>query len=312
MNNLPQNVQSSQGLGFNNQQLAIIKNQIMPGATNDELQLFTSICKRTNLDPFARQIYAVKRGRKYSFQTSVDGFRLIADRSGKYEGQTPVYWCGKDGIWQEVWLSSSPPAAAKVGVYKAGHKEPTWAVARFDSYAAKDFNGNLSGMWQTMPDLMIAKCAECLALRKAFPQELSGLYTNEEMDQSDNPSTSPANNKKSGAVNPQGARSMPPESLPNHAPQMAEEQPPLPPEPPMMEREVGPADSYIFPLGKFKGMGFAECPQDKLANYITWMSNVSDQKPWMQEAMTEYAQYLNNQPEDPSQVDFDADEPIPF
>lgn len=171
----------------------LLKDQICKGATDSELQLFISTCNRTKLDPLSRQCWAVKRwdknlGREVmSFQTGVDGFRVIANRSDKYAGQIGPYWCGDDGLWKDVWLENKPPVASKVAVLRSDFKEPLWAVAKFSSYAARKKDGSLSPFWVKMPELMIAKVAECLALRKAFPQDLSGVYSQEEMEQSENP-----------------------------------------------------------------------------------------------------------------------------
>lgn len=190
-----QNGLSAIAVNFTEDQIGLLKRTICNGATDDELSLFIAQCKRTKLDPFAKQIHAVKRwdGKAkrevMSIQTGIDGYRLIAERTNQYQGQTAALWCGEDGIWRDVWLSPSPPAAAKVGVHKSNFKEPVFAVALWSEYAQsyfKDGKHNLSPMWAKMGALMLSKCAEALALRKAFPQELSGIYTAEEMQQADN------------------------------------------------------------------------------------------------------------------------------
>lgn len=168
-------------LVFSDDQIALIKKQIAPKATNDELQLFLYQAKRTGLDPLTRQIYCIHRydkhsnGQKMTVQTSIDGFRVIAERSGDYGGQDePEFIEQNDKI-----------ISCKIRVYKFRGEQRYQAsvgVAYWTEYVpapGQDY------MWKKMPHTMISKVAEALALRKAYPQDLSGLYTNDEMQQAD-------------------------------------------------------------------------------------------------------------------------------
>jgi phage recombination protein Bet len=161
-------------------------------ATREDLAVFFHQAVRTGLDPFARQIYMIgrwtKQGTKQTIQTGIDGYRLIArraaDRRNEQFGYEDTLWCGEDGQWRDVWLSKTAPAAAKVTVLRGGERFS--AVALFSEYAGTTKDGGYTQMWATKGAIMIAKCAEALALRKAFPQDLSGIYTAEEMSQADN------------------------------------------------------------------------------------------------------------------------------
>lgn len=160
-----------------------------------DLAVYFHQCQRTGLDPFAKQIYMIERfqnGRvQWTIQTGIDGFRLVArravDRAHETLGYEDTLWCGPDGHWVDVWIPDTPPVAAKVVVLRNGQRYP--AVAKFSEYAGTKKEGGLTNMWATKGALMLAKCAEALALRKAFPQDLSGLYTSDEMAQADNPRT---------------------------------------------------------------------------------------------------------------------------
>jgi phage recombination protein Bet len=158
------------------EQTQLISSTIAPGCSNDELRLFAYACQRTGLDPFSKQIYAIKRGGKMTIQAGIDGLRSIAERTGQLDG-SETFWCGEDGQWSDVWLGSKPPAAAKTIVHRKGSTHPFVGVARTADYNAGQ------GLWSKMPAAMIAKCSEALALRKAFPADLSGVYSTDEMQQ---------------------------------------------------------------------------------------------------------------------------------
>jgi len=168
------------------EQTQLISTTIAPGCSNDELRLFAYACQRTGLDPFSKQIYAIKRGGKMTIQAGIDGLRAIAERTGQLDG-SETYWCGEDGAWSDVWLGSKPPAAAKTIIHRKGSQHPFVGVARFADYNAGQ------GLWSKMGATMIAKCSEALALRKAFPADMSGVYSTDEMDQAVEPVTVTSN-----------------------------------------------------------------------------------------------------------------------
>ncbi len=170
-------------INFSEEQVKLIKSQIAPKATDAELQLFLYQAKRTGLDPLTRQIYAIHRNvkekeygqdvwkAKMTIQTSIDGFRVIAERSGDYGGQDEPVFDESDGL-----------KSCKITVYRfrGDVRYPAAVgVAHWSEYNQDNT------MWKKMPRTMLAKVAEALALRKAYPQDISGLYTNDEMAQAD-------------------------------------------------------------------------------------------------------------------------------
>lgn len=172
--------------------LDLVKTQIMgvdskgSPRPDDDLLLFLYVAKRTGLDPLTKQIYAIYRWNTrqgkdaMTIQASIDGMRVVAQRTKGYVGQDDV-------VFDDEKLKQ--PGKATVTVYKAmgGQRVPFTASARWGEYVQTDKSGMPLTMWAKMPFLMLGKCAEALALRKAFPNELSGIYTPEEMAQSTNP-----------------------------------------------------------------------------------------------------------------------------
>lgn len=193
-------IREDQDFWTEEQSLVLRQAGIEDDVSHAELQSFLHLCQRTGLDPFARHIYLIGRFDKraqrkvYTPQTGIDGYWVVAhraaERCGESLGLDDTLWCGADGQWRDVWLDSAPPAAAKVRVLR--NRQPFSAVALWSEYAPVNRTGELTGLWPKMPARMLAKCAESLSLRKAFPNDLAGLYTAEEMAQADNRPTAQA------------------------------------------------------------------------------------------------------------------------
>lgn len=177
--------------GLDRERLDLLKRTVAKGTTDDEFKMFVHVCGIRKVDPFSKMLYPVKRWDSkencyvMAVQSSIDYFRLTAERNGKYAGQIGPQWCGTDGVWKDVWLSKDAPAAARVGILRSDFKEPLYAVALWSNYVQTTKQGDPTKFWSSMGPLMLGKCAESLAIRRAFPEDLAGLYTPEEMAQAE-------------------------------------------------------------------------------------------------------------------------------
>src|SRR5690625_2501997 len=173
-------------------------------ATDEDLAVFFHVVKRTGLDPFARQIHMIPRVAKqfdratnqwvkkttHTIQTGIDGYRLIArraaDRAAEQMEISAPEWAHEDGSWRPVWSSAwGHPLGARVTVTRGGAKFT--GVALFEEYRQTKRDGTLTSMWAQRPAGQIAKCAEALALRMAYPQDMAHIYVEDEMHQATNP-----------------------------------------------------------------------------------------------------------------------------
>ena len=172
----------AQATGYDTSKIELVKDTIARGASDDELMLFLHLAQRSGLDPFSRQIYLIERRQQIDGQwkttrqpqTGIDGLRLIADRTDRYTpGREPAYTYDATG--------NLLTATAYVKKWVRGEWHEIAATAHYDEYVGKTGKGDITRMWAEKPHIMLAKCAEALALRRAFPAEMSGLYTADEI-----------------------------------------------------------------------------------------------------------------------------------
>ena len=191
-------------------QIDLIKRTVAKGASDDELKLFIAVCHGAQLNPFMKQAHLVpfwdsKEGvERRAIIVGIDGFRAIAEGTGAYAGNDDVKDEGEEELsvtlYDKTIIKFKHPTKATATVFKivAGERYGFSATARWSEY----YPGPKKGMqWHKMPYLMLGKCAEALALRKAFPKLLSGIYAQEEMDQATPSETDAKNKQKEDTLN---------------------------------------------------------------------------------------------------------------
>lgn len=187
---------------FTPNQRAVLAHMGVQNAPEEDLQVFAYVAQRTGLDPFARQIHMIGRsaklkdatgreywGMKYTIQTGIDGYRLIgrraADAAKVAISVGAPEWAHEDGSWRPVWSNKwGRPVGARVTIRRGD--SPFTGVALFEEYAQTKKDGGLTQMWSQRPAGQLAKCAEAMAWRMAFPQDMYGVYVDDEMHQADN------------------------------------------------------------------------------------------------------------------------------
>lgn len=172
------------------ERITALRQTIAPTLTDGELHLFAIVAERKGLDPFSGQIMAVKRKSKYgdrvTYQTGIDGYRSIAERTTQYRGSDepefgPACDCKQAPRYH--------PEYARVTVHRRVGPDDyihQTARAKWHEYVPSE-----AFMWGDKPEVMLGKCAEAQALRRAFPWVLGDLYIPEEMARGDEPPAPP-------------------------------------------------------------------------------------------------------------------------
>ena len=161
------------------EQRRLITDVLCKGGSEQEVRFFMEVANRCHLDPFKRQIHAVKRydsklqRETLTFQVSIEGLRAIAARTGEYAGNDEPIFKEKDG-----YIVS---ATATVWRLIKGQRVAFTATVYWDECVQTKKGGEPNTFWANKPRTMLGKCAEAAALRKGFPEEAGGLYTEEEM-----------------------------------------------------------------------------------------------------------------------------------
>lgn len=219
--------------------LDLLKKTIAKNATGEELAMFVQFCRATGLNPFKREIWFIKTAQGVQIMTGINGFYSIANTHPMYDG-TEV---------ETFFDDKGKPTHSIAKVWRKDRRFPSVGIARWNEF------GKTHGNWRNMPILMLEKCSESLALRKAFPQELNGMYTVEEMperyDYPDNAATRKLANLGEITINPANIAMPKPKPYPSEA-----------------NPAYGDWGKFVIPIGRAKGKTIGELKDTNLDAFV--------------------------------------------
>ena len=138
------------------------------------------------LDAIAGQVWAAEIKGKWSFGLRFEGWLILAERTGLYEGFTAPEFTGDGKTWVQAWIWAQPPAACRVGVRRKGWPEPVYFTASYQEFAPRDRKGEVqNGPWRTSPANQLSVLCKRHALREAFPAEFGALAALEDAEEPD-------------------------------------------------------------------------------------------------------------------------------
>lgn len=158
--------------------------------TDQECMMFLALCERRRLDPFMKDVYLIKygTGSPATMVVSKDVILRRATRHHDYNGhEVGVVVMTQDGELKHLKgaiyrRGIDVLVGAWSKVYRKSWETPIYVEVLFDEYAGRNSKtGELNSQWASKPSTMITKVAESQALRKAFIDELQGMYVEDEM-----------------------------------------------------------------------------------------------------------------------------------
>jgi phage recombination protein Bet len=174
------------------------RQEYAPKATDAQWKFFWEYCKTRDLIPGRHCIFRIQMSNEMDqatqqwkkvphviIITTLEAMTLLADRTGKYDGQGPAIWYypspeGTGLIESQIPLGKICHAAS-VEVFRKDLTKPARGVARYDACVQLNAKKVPNSVWEKRGEEMTAKCARADAFRIAFPEEVGKLYIAEEV-----------------------------------------------------------------------------------------------------------------------------------